>query len=309
MPSAPTQGTPSAPNQGFVQMPSAPQGVAMPEKYIPIIKDQESLKNLADLFNANLPNNTQVSFDPFIPGEPMAIDDLMPSVSSSPIDFSFNPFNEIAPVTPTVEPVVEPVVNNLPSSSSSPIDFSFNPFIDNLPYAPVEIDPMPQPVDVPVDPMPTYTIPETPVKFLQDNPTTPVGMPEPVFEDIVQDVNDYEELQDIVRNKDFLTTLPAEDGVRNQYQVELDNFINQSENKKEVYKETFPVGSAINLGIPSLFENVIAPAVIPGLGIVKEAAQSFNNNNNFSAPSPSPSPSFNIPSPGIDYSNIYKFGR
>jgi hypothetical protein len=178
-----------------------------------------------------------------------------------------------------------------------------------LPYAPVEIDPMPQPVDVPVDPMPTYTIPETPVKFLQDNPTTPVGMPEPVFEDIVQDVNDYEELQDIVRNKDFLTTLPAEDGVRNQYQVELDNFINQSENKKEVYKETFPVGSAINLGIPSLFENVIAPAVIPGLGIVKEAAQSFNNNNNFSAPSPSPSPSFNIPSPGIDYSNIYKFGR
>jgi len=170
MPSAPTQGTPSAPNEGFVQMPSAPQGVAMPERYTPMITNAESLKNLSDLFNANMPSGTQVSFDPFIDGEPMAIDDLMPSVSSSPIDFSFNPFEEIAPV-------VEPMVEDLPSAGSSPIDFSFNPFIDNLPYAPVEIDPIPEPVDVPVNPMPSYFVPETPVVSLQDLPTTPVGMP------------------------------------------------------------------------------------------------------------------------------------
>jgi|13_taG_2_1085334.scaffolds.fasta_scaffold30063_3 hypothetical protein len=33
MPKAPTKGTPSAPNEGFVQMPSAPQGVAQPTKF------------------------------------------------------------------------------------------------------------------------------------------------------------------------------------------------------------------------------------------------------------------------------------
>ena len=316
MPSAPTKGTPFSPNEGFVQMPSAPQGVAMPEKYIPIIKDQESLKNLADLFNANMPSG----LDPL---------DLQPTLFDIPF-------------TPTVEPVVEPVAENLPSVGSSPIDFSFNPFEEIQSYKPIEIDPMPQPVDVPVDPMPSYFVPETPVltpgmtvdrtspqnpifnpqipespetpavvsdfvPSLQNNPTGPVDMPAEVFEDRMEDVMDYDDLQDIIRNKEVLTQIPAEDGVRNQYQVELDNYINESENKKETYLDTFPVGGAINLGIPNIFENVVAPAVIPGLGFAKEASQSFNNNNNFSAPSPAPS--FNVPSPRIDYSNIYKFGR
>jgi len=188
------------------------------------------------------------------------------------------------------------MVEDLPSVGSSPIDFSFNPFIDNLPYAPTEIDPIPQPVDVPVDSMPSYFVPETPVVSLQDNPTGPVDMPAEVFEDRMEDIMDYDDLQDIVRNKDFLTQIPAEDGVRNQYQVELDNYINESENKKETYLDTFPVGGAINLGIPNLFENVVAPAVIPGLGIVKEATQSFN-------PPPPPSPSFTAPSSGGRFYN------
>ncbi|MCP3685496.1 MAG: hypothetical protein GY861_22825 [bacterium] len=288
MPSAPTQGNPLTIDN---QMPYAPAGVTQPERYTPMITNAESLKNLSDLFNANMPSGTQVSFDPFIDGEPMAIDDLMPSVTSSPIDFSFNPFEEIAPA-------VEPMVEDLPSVGSSPIDFSFNPFIDNLPYAPTEIDPIPQPVDVPVDPMPSYFVPETPVVSLQDNPTGPVDMPAEVFEDRMEDIMDYDDLQDIVRNKDFLTQIPAEDGVRNQYQVELDNYINESENKKETYLDTFPIGGAFNLGIPNIFENVVAPAVIPGLGIVKEAAQSFNP-----SPSPSPSPSFTAPSSGGRFYN------
>ncbi len=266
MPSAPTQGNPLTIEN---QMPYAPPGVTTPERYTPMITNAESLKNLADLFNANMPSGTQVSFDPFIDGEPMAIDDLMPSVSSSPIDFSFNPFEEIAPV-------VEPMVEDLPSVSSSPIDFSFNPF------------------DVPVDSMPSYFVPETPVVSLQDNPTGPVDMPAEVFEDRMEDIMDYDDLQDIIRNKEVLTQIPAEDGVRNQYQVELDNYINESENKKETYLDTFPVGGALNLGIPSLFENVVAPAVIPGLGFVQEAAQSFNP----PPPPPAPAPSFSAPSFG-----------
>ena len=280
MPSATTKGNPLTIEN---QMPYAPPGVTTPERYTPMITNAESLKNLADLFNANMPSGTQVSFDPFIDGEPMAIDDLMPSVSSSPIDFSFNPFEEIAPV-------VEPMVEDLPSTGSSPIDFSFNPF------------------DVPVDSMPSYFVPETPVVSLQDNPTGPVDMPAEVFEDRMEDIMDYDDLQDIIRNKEVLTQIPAEDGVRNQYQVELDNYINESENKKETYLDTFPVGGALNLGIPSLFENVVAPAVIPGLGFVQEAAQSFN-------PSPSPSPQ-NIRTSDLlnsfrnnSYDNVRKFGR
>ena len=173
MPSAPTQGNPLTIDN---QMPYAPPGVTQPERYTPMITNAESLKNLADLFNANLPNNTQVSFDPFVPGEPMAIDDLMPNIDYTS-DFS------------------DSSIDTTPSVGSSPIDFSFNPFVDSLPYEPVEIDPIPQPVDVPVDPMPTYTVPEIPVKFLQDLPTGPVDMPfipnEPLIPSVsMQDYND-----------------------------------------------------------------------------------------------------------------------
>jgi len=173
MPEAPTKGSPLTIEN---QMPYAPAGVTTPERYLPIIKDQESLKNLADLFNANLPNNTQVSFDPFIDGEPMAIDDLMPNIDYTS---DFSDFSR----------------DTTPSVGSSPIDFSFNPFIDSLPYEPVEINPIPQPVDVPVDPMPTYTIPELSVVSLQDNSTGPVDMPfipnEPLIPSVsIQDYND-----------------------------------------------------------------------------------------------------------------------
>ena len=279
MPSAPTQGTPSAPNEGFVQMPSAPQGVAMPERYTPMITNAESLKNLADLFNANMPSGTQVSFDPFIDGEPMAIDDLMPNIdyTSDVADFSRD---------------------TAPSVSSSPIDFSFNPFVDSP-----NVDPVVAALEAAAI---TESTPENPynelsgndlsslfkLDDLQNNPTGPVDMPAEVFEDRMEDVMDYDDLQDIIRNKEVLTQIPAEDGVRNQYQVELDNYINESENKKETYLDTFPIGGALNLGIPNIFENVVAPAVIPGLGLVKEATQSFNS------PPPPPPPSFTAPSSG-----------
>tara|TARA_R100001530_G_scaffold9550_2_gene9637 strand:- start:807 stop:1643 length:837 start_codon:yes stop_codon:yes gene_type:complete len=173
MPSAPTKGSPLTIEN---QMPYAPAGVTTPERYLPIIKDQESLKNLADLFNANMPSGTEVSLDPFIDGEPMAIDDLMPNIDYTS---DFSDFSR----------------DTTPSVGSSPIDFSFNPFVDSLPYEPVEIDPMPEPVDVPVDPMPTYTIPELPVVSLQDNSTGPVDMPfipnEPLIPSVsMQDYND-----------------------------------------------------------------------------------------------------------------------
>ena len=222
MPSAPTQGTPFSPNEGFVQMPSAPQGVAMPtkfgalampikvpgmedfdgegmspipldltkfnpfglgikpeqvsatERYSPIIKDQESLKNLTDLFNANTPITP-------------VIEDL-PSVGSSPIDFSFNPFVDIN-VPESVIPTPEPSYIAPPFDTPfrpDPIQFESEPFLDLKPYQPVTTI---EDYDIPVD-----VIPELPVVSLQDLPTTPVGMPftpnDPMPSVSMQDYND-----------------------------------------------------------------------------------------------------------------------
>ena len=117
-----------------------------------------------------------------------------------------------------------------------------------------------------------------------------------------------EELLNLISNKNELSQMPADDGVRNQYQVELDEFINKSPINMDTYKEELPIGSAINLGIPAFMEAAI-PMAVPGLGLAKNISNSFQND--FSpSPSPSASPaptsSFN---PGIDYSNIHKFGR
>jgi hypothetical protein len=137
MPSAPTQGNPLTIEN---QMPYAPPGVTQPERYTPMITNAESLKNLADLFNANLPNNTQVSFDPFVPGEPMAIDDIFPNANSSLIDFTYNPFNEInEPVdntttyTPTPAPTPAPIPAPLDNlfTETTPGIFSYEPLPDS----------------------------------------------------------------------------------------------------------------------------------------------------------------------------------
>jgi hypothetical protein len=191
MPSAPTQGNPLTIEN---QMPFAPPGVTQPERYTPMITNAESLKNLSDLFNANMPSGTQVSLDPFIDGEPMAIDDLMPSVSSSPIDFSFNPFEEVnEPVNVIPTPVPTPAPAPLPVAAPvdmpfrpDPIQFEPEPFFESIPYQPVTTI---EDFDIPVD-----VIPELPVVSLQDLPTGPVDMPfipnEPMPSVSMQDYND-----------------------------------------------------------------------------------------------------------------------
>ena len=279
MPSAPTQGTPVAPNEGFQQMPSAPQGTPMPTipNYTPLVTDLTSLTDLANAFNFNNLDFTKLP----------AVEDTDTTLFDIP---------------------VAPVVNNLPSVSSSPIDFSFNPF------AMTEVDPIPQPVDVPADPMPTYFVPEvpsTPLQEFNEVISGPVGMPfapEPQgFDDELRAEEARDELKDIIASKEILQEIPAEDGIRNEYQMAINDFINESPINEEVYKEELPVGSAINLGIPSLFENVVVPMAVPGINIAKQAAQSFNNSP---SPAPSPAPSFSAPKTGgIDYSNIYRFGR
>ena len=151
-----------------------------------------------------------------------------------------------------------------------------------------------------------YKVPQVPLNNLlnQNPPQTPVGMsPQETAK-----VSSQQDLLNLLSNKNELSQIPADDGVRNQYQVELNDFINKSPINMDTYKEELPVGSAINLGIPAFMESVV-PMAVPGLGLAKNISDSFQNDF-----SPRPSPSFD-PSPvpsfnrGIDYSNIYKFGR
>ena len=135
-------------------------------------------------------------------------------------------------------------------------------------------------------------------------PQGPVGMsPQETAK-----MSSQQELSNLISNKDILQEIPADDGVRNQYQVELDEFINKSPINMDTYKEELPIGSAINLGIPSIMETVV-PMAVPGLGLAKNISDSLNSNNN---PSPAPRPSTpSTPSftPGIDYSSVRRFGR
>ena len=165
------------------------------------------------------------------------------------------------------------------------------------------IDDMPRFDDIPSK---EYVVPEVPLNNLlnQNPPQGPVGMsPQETAK-----MSSQQELSNLISNKDILQEIPADDGVRNQYQVELDEFINKSPINMDTYKEELPVGSAINLGIPSIMETVV-PMAVPGLSLATNISNSFQNDfSPSSKPSPAPSVSSSF-TPGIDYSSVRRFGR
>jgi hypothetical protein len=123
-------------------------------------------------------------------------------------------------------------------------------------------------------------------------------------------ISSQQELLNLMSNKNELSQIPADDGVRNQYQVELDEYINKSPINMDTYKEELPIGSAINLGIPAVMETVV-PMAVPGLGLAKNISNSLQSNNNSSVSRPS-TPSVSRPSvsrPNYSHSQVSKFGR
>ena len=246
------------------------------------------------------------------------------------------PSVQIPPQEFNIEQILQDIVDsgidlpNIPGPAQGPVDMPFPPiqqdqlFIDDSPFIEEDIfsprELVQGPVDMPIpeelfiDDSPIlddilktdYKVPQVPLNNLlnQNPPQTPVGMsPQELAK-----TSSQQKLLNLISNKDELSQIPADDGVRNQYQVELNDFINDSPINMDTYKEELPVGSAINLGIPAFMESVV-PMAVPGLGLAKNISDSFQND--FSpSPSqsfePSPVPSFNS---GIDYSNIYKFGR
>ena len=162
------------------------------------------------------------------------------------------PINIPEPVIPPIdfrEPVPEPVIP--PIDFGGPVEPPIvvpNP-IDNLPQpvidpvmppinigGPVDLPGMGGPSMVPIPPisiggvgggldLDNYVVPEVPLNNLlnQKPPQGPVGMtPQETAK-----VSSQQELLNLISNKDVLSQIPADDGVRNQYQVELDEYINK----------------------------------------------------------------------------------
>jgi len=265
---------------------------------------------------------------------PPVSDPVEPPINFPPINFP--PINIGGPVEPPINiggPVPDPVIPPIgfPPINFPPIDPPINvggpvggpmpdPVFPPMPPinvgGPVDLPGMGGPSMFPIPPisiggvgggldLDNYVVPEVPLNNLlnQSPPQGPVGMsPQETAK-----MSSQQELLNLMSNKDILKEIPADDGVRNQYQVELDEYINKSPINMDTYKEELPIGSAINLGIPSIMETVV-PMAVPGLSLAKNISDSFQNN--FSpSPSPSPQPSISSFTPGIDYSSVRKFGR
>jgi hypothetical protein len=230
-----------------------------------------------------------------IPNIKGPVDMPFPPIQQDQLFINDSPFIEQDIFTPrelVQGPVDMPIPTDIPESLIIP-KVPDELFIDNMARF----------IDIPSE---DYKVPQVPLNNLlnQNPPQTPVGMsPQELAK-----TSSQQELLNLISNKDELTQIPADDGVRNQYQVELDEFINKSPINMDTYKEELPVGSAINLGIPAFMESVV-PMAVPGLGLAKNISDSFQNDfspSGLQSFEPSPVPSF---TPGIDYSQVRRFGR
>jgi hypothetical protein len=235
--------------------------------------------NMSDVTGYQVPTEQEPPVQ--VPPQEFNIDQILQDITDSEIDI------------PNIQgPVDMPIPTDIPESLIIP-KVPDELFIDNMARF----------IDIPSE---DYKVPQVPLNNLlnQNPPQTPVGMsPQELAK-----TSSQQELLNLISNKDELTQIPADDGVRNQYQVELDEFINKSPINMDTYKEELPVGSAINLGIPAFMESVV-PMAVPGLGLAKNISDSFQNDfspSGLQSFEPSPVPSF---TPGIDYSQVRRFGR
>ena len=192
MPKAPTKGTPFAPNEGFVQMPSAPQGVSEPTRILPdkteITGIPDYLKgldfsSLQDLDFSNLPGvKTQEVIEPqqdffkidqnLFNFEQIADKIDMDEVAKIDIEKinipeSVSLFSDILNEPVTAEPKFEePTLPSIFDQPTAPV----------MPTMPME--PMVQPITEPV--IPAQTLPQN----IFANIPTPQPLPMPVIPNV-----------------------------------------------------------------------------------------------------------------------------
>jgi len=190
MPKAPTKGTPFAPNEGFVQMPSAPQGVAQPTRFMPFLQDLDfsGLPRYEDIRDISGPQDIRPTlFD-------IDIEEILKDIDTEKledIDLSGIDIPSIAPVFPTAPVRQEPITPSIPQ-------VPVMPEVPVMPRVPVMPEPvMQQPVrqevpfvpEIPSIPMNFTGLPQMPViPNIPVMPELPV-MPQPIVSQPIQPMN------------------------------------------------------------------------------------------------------------------------
>jgi len=181
MPKAPTKGTPFAPNEGFVQMPSAPQGVTGPTRLLPSLQglDFSGLPRYEDIRDISGPQDIRPTlFD-------IDIEEILKDIDTEKledIDLSGIDIPSIAPVFPTAPVRQEPITPSIPQ-------VPVMPEVPVMPTAPVFKEPIPFVPEIPSIPMNFTGLPQMPViPNIPVMPELPV-MPQPIVPQPIQPMN------------------------------------------------------------------------------------------------------------------------
>jgi len=215
MPVAPTKGTPFAPNEGFVQMPSAPQGVSGPTRILPEQTPFMGIPDyLRDLDFSNLPRFEDIQdirgvenirpslFD-------IDVEEILKDIDTekfADIDFSNIDIPPVVPTMPTapaiqqpITPVVqEPTIPQVPVMPQVPAfeePISFIPKLQNIPMNFTGLPQMPAIPNIPVMPkapvMPQPIVPQPipPMNFTGLSNLPVSNFVQPNVEDIVSPIS------------------------------------------------------------------------------------------------------------------------
>lgn len=198
MPKAPTKGTPFAPNEGFVQMPSAPQGVTGPTRLLPSLQglDFSGLPRFEDIRDIRgVEDITPTLFD-------IDIDEILKDIDTEKfedIDLSGIDIPSIAPVMPSAPEIPQvPVMPEVPVMPTAPVFKEPMPFVPEAQNIPMNFTGLPQmsvipniPVmpELPIVPQPIVPQPIQPMNFTTLSNLPVSNFVQPSVEDIVSPIS------------------------------------------------------------------------------------------------------------------------
>ncbi len=181
MPKAPTKGTPFAPNEGFVQMPSAPQGVAQPTRFMPFLQDLDfsGLPRYEDIKDISGPQDIRPSLFDF------DIDEILKNIDTEKfedIDLSGIDIPSIAPVFPEAPVLQQPITPAIPQ-------VPVMPEVPVMPQVPVFKEPMPFVPEIQNIPMNFTGLPQMPaIPNIPVMPELPIA-PQPIVQEPIMPMN------------------------------------------------------------------------------------------------------------------------
>ena len=183
MPKAPTKGTPFAPNEGFVQMPSAPQGVTGPTRLLPSLQglDFSGLPRFEDIRDIRgVEDITPTLFDIDVEEILKDIDtQKFEDIDLTGIDIPAIPQVPVMPTVPVIQQPITPSIPQVPVMPEVPV----------MPTAPVFKEPMPFVPEIQNIPMNFTGLPQMPVMpNIPVMPELPI-VPQPIVPQPIQPMN------------------------------------------------------------------------------------------------------------------------